>query len=242
MFLALAMAVTAPGCRAAAAPDAAQPANAAQPAPAQPSAPTAAPATAMPPAAASGYSAAGLYNLANAYARAGKPGLAVLYYERARLLAPNDPDIAANLRHVRDASHLASDPDNWFARVSVVASPTLLAWTGVIGLLLVGSGVILGRLHARYRWVRRLAVPLGIALIALTVANGVVLWPLLHEAVVLTAAAVRVAPVPMGDPLFVLPEAETVKITAEHDEFVLVETRAGRSGWVARANIAAVVP
>jgi hypothetical protein len=226
MFLALAMAVIAPGCRAATAPtDAAAPTT-----------------TMPPPATANGYSAAGLYNLANAYARAGKPGLAVLYYERARLLAPNDPDIAANLRHVRDASHLASDPDNWFARVSVVASPTLLAWTGVIGLLLVGSGIILGRLHARYRWVRRLAVPLGIALIALTVANGVVLWPLLHEAVVLTAAPVRVAPVPMGDPLFVLPEAETVKITGEHDEFVLIETRAGRSGWVARANIAAIVP
>jgi hypothetical protein len=227
LFLALAMAVTAPGCRAAAAPpDAAQPSNAA------------------PAAAANGsYSAAGLYNLGNAYARAGKPGLAVLYYERARLLAPNDPDIAANLRHVREASHLPSEPDNWFARVSVVASPTLLAWTGVIGLLLVGSGVILGRLHARYRWVRRLAVPLGIALIALTVANGIVLWPLLHEAVVLTAATpVRVAPVPMGDPLFVLPEAETVKITGEHDEFVLIETRTGRSGWVARANIAPIVP
>jgi len=32
-----------------------------------------------------------LYNLANAYARAGKPGLAVLNYERAKLLEPNDP-------------------------------------------------------------------------------------------------------------------------------------------------------
>jgi len=35
-----------------------------------------------------GYSAAGLYNLANSYARAGQPGMAVLNYERARLLAP----------------------------------------------------------------------------------------------------------------------------------------------------------
>ena len=34
------------------------------------------------------YSAAGLYNLANSYARAGKPGMAVLNYERASLLAP----------------------------------------------------------------------------------------------------------------------------------------------------------
>jgi hypothetical protein len=46
----------------------------------------------------------------------------------------------------------------------------------------------------------------------------------------------------MGDPLFVLPEAETVRITAEHEDFVLVRTRAGRAGWVARANLAPVVP
>ena len=33
-----------------------------------------------------GYSAAGLYNLGNSYARAGKPGMAILNYERASLL------------------------------------------------------------------------------------------------------------------------------------------------------------
>jgi Flp pilus assembly protein TadD len=47
------------------------------------------------------YSADGLYNLANSYARDGKPGLAVLSYERAALLAPDDPDINANLAYVR---------------------------------------------------------------------------------------------------------------------------------------------
>jgi hypothetical protein len=70
-----------------------------------------------------------------------------------------------------------------------------------------------------------------------------VLWPKLHEAVILREATpARVAPVPMGDPLFVLPEAETVRITAEHEDFVLVRTRAGRAGWVLRANLAPVVP
>jgi len=41
-----------------------------------------------PPPSQPAYSADGLYNLANSYARAGKPGLAVLNYERASLLAP----------------------------------------------------------------------------------------------------------------------------------------------------------
>src|ERR1700680_589979 len=54
-----------------------------------------------------GDSASPLYTSANAYARAGKPGLAVLNYERASLLAPDDPDVAANLRFVRESAHVA---------------------------------------------------------------------------------------------------------------------------------------
>jgi hypothetical protein len=46
----------------------------------------------------------------------------------------------------------------------------------------------------------------------------------------------------MGDPLFVLQEAEPVRIAATHEGFFLVESRAGRMGWVAQANLAAVVP
>jgi hypothetical protein len=46
----------------------------------------------------------------------------------------------------------------------------------------------------------------------------------------------------MGDPLFILTEAETVKMTAEHEGFVLVQARSGRTGWAARASLAPVVP
>ncbi len=66
------------------------------------------------PQAPAGYSAAALYNLANAYARAGKPGLAVLNYERAKLLDPQDPDIDANLaarpRRIRIAAGACNRP------------------------------------------------------------------------------------------------------------------------------------
>src|SRR5271170_1776891 len=81
-----------------------------------------------------GYSAAALYNLGNAYARAGKPGMAVLNYERASLLAPNDPDVEANLRLVRESSHLPSESRNWLGRAVALASPTILSWIGVLGL------------------------------------------------------------------------------------------------------------
>jgi hypothetical protein len=205
----------------------------------------AAPAAQTPDAApqVSGYSAADLYNVANANARAGKTGMAVLNYERARLLAPNDADIGANLRATRAAAHLPPATPTWVERAGLMANPTLVAWIGLLGLLLVGTGALSRGHSPRFRWARRIGLTVGIALLGLTFGNAVVLWPLLHEAVVLTAATpVRVTPVPMGDPLFVLAEAETVRITNEHEDFVLIRTDAGRTGWVARANLAAVVP
>jgi hypothetical protein len=192
---------------------------------------------------AAGYSAAALYNLGNSYARAGKPGLAVLNYERARLLAPGDADIEANLRYVRAAAHLAdATPDGFERAVTAAASPAVIFWLGVLGVLLIGSSALAATLTERRRWLTRSALVMGGALLGLTAANAAVLWPRLHQAVVLAAATpARATPVPMGDTLFVLPEAETVHITAAHDEFMLVRTAAGREGWVARANLAPVV-
>jgi hypothetical protein len=190
-----------------------------------------------------GFSAAGLYNLANAYARQGKPGMAVLNYERASLLSPNDPDIDANLSYVRAALHLPAPSRSRFDRMVRIASPFVLSWIGVIGLVIMGVSVLAAQRASRRRWMHRLGMLCGISMLSLPVANGVVLWPILHEGVVITAATpVLVSPVPMGDPLFVLPEAETVKIAVEHEGFLLIETRAGRTGWASRANIAPVVP
>jgi hypothetical protein len=189
------------------------------------------------------YSAAELYNLANSYARAGQPGMAVLNYERARLLAPNDADIDANLRFVLASAQLPTVSRSGFDRVVRVASPQVLAWIGVIGLISVGVCVIAGQLSSRFQLMRRAAMGVGAAMIGLTVCNGMVLWPTLHEGIVIKAATpVRVSPVPMGDSIFSLPEADTVKITTEHEGFVLIQTRAGREGWVSRTNIAPIVP
>src|ERR1700734_1939106 len=92
-----------------------------------------------------GYSAAGLYNLANSYARAGKPGLAVLNYERAALLAPDDADINANLEYVRASAHVPVVTGTRFSRIAKAVSPALAAWIGVLGIALVGAGLLVGK-------------------------------------------------------------------------------------------------
>lgn len=189
------------------------------------------------------YSADGLYNLANSYARAGKPGLAVLNYERAALLAPDDADINANLEYIRASAHVPTEPRTRIARIVQAANPSLAAWIGVLGIALVGIGLLARKLARRFRWLGAGGILLGVALIALTVSNAMLLWPRMHDAVVLVnQTPARVSPVPMGDTTFVLREAETVTMTAEHEDFVLIRTRGGLSGWVARANLGTVVP
>jgi hypothetical protein len=169
--------------------------------------------------------------------------LAVLNYERAALLAPGDSDINANLEYVRASAHVPAEPRNRFARIAQAASPTLAAWIGVLGIALVGVGLLARRIAPRFRWLRAGGILLGLVLIALAASNAMLLWPRVHEAVVLiNQTPARVSPVPMGDTSFVLREAETVTITAEHEDFVLIRTRGGLSGWVARANVGAVVP
>jgi hypothetical protein len=190
-----------------------------------------------------GYSAAALYNLANAYARGGKPGLAVLNYERARLLEPDDPDIDANLRHVREASGLPPEPRNGFDRVAGIAGPRILAWVGVLGILIAGISALARRVYPRHRRKLLATSLLGVLLLGTTIGSGIALWPIMYESVVITPTApVRVSPVTIEEPLFELPEATIVRTSAEHDGFVLVQTNAGRKGWVRRTNLAPVVP
>jgi hypothetical protein len=190
-----------------------------------------------------GYSAAGLYNLGNSYARAGKPGLAILNYERASLLTPGDPDIEANLRFVRTSARLPIESRNTFDRLVRIGSPFALAWIGVLGIALIGAGAVVARMSSRHRRLRLAALLVGLMMIGSTLCSGVALWPKLHSGVVIAASTpARVSPVPMGDSLFVLKEGETVRISAEHEGFTLIRTAAGRSGWVANSQLAPIVP
>jgi hypothetical protein len=199
--------------------------------------------SAHPAAAQSGYSAAALYNRANAYARAGKPGFAVLNYERAKLLEPNDPDIETNLNHVRQTAGIPPESRTQFERMSGIAGPQLFAWLGVLGLLIAGIGVLRLRFYPRHRRKFALAAFLGLSLLGVSLGYGVTLWPIVHEAVVIThTAPVRVSPAIIEETLFVLPEASIVSTGAEHDGFVLIRTAAGRAGWVPSTNLTPILP
>ncbi|HME40050.1 MAG TPA: tetratricopeptide repeat protein [Steroidobacteraceae bacterium] len=190
-----------------------------------------------------GYSASSLYNTANAYARANQPGLAVLNYERALLLEPNDPDIAANLRHVRLASGLPPESRTGFERAARSLNPRILAWAGIAGLALAGAAVLARRAYPGHRRKLLAAAAAGFLVLGVALANAWALWPALHEAVVVAhAAPLRVSPVALEESKVSLPEATIVRAGAEHDGFVLVQVPGGRTGWVPEADLAALLP
>ncbi len=192
--------------------------------------------------ASAGYDAAQLYNLGNDYARAGQPGLAVLSYERARLLAPKDADIESNLHRVREAARVPTEPptDLQYFRLP---RPLMVAAVLLAGLLFMGlSGIAWRRKLAPARLLAATAL-LGAGLAAVAASNAALVWPKLDSAVVIAAQTpVRAAPAPLGDSLFVLAEADTVNITAEHEDFVLIRTLQGKTGWIPRAAVARIVP
>jgi len=206
--------------------------------------PSAAPAEArQQPQAPAGYSAAALYNLGNAYARAGKPGLAVLNYERAKLLDPQDPDIDANLQRVRDTSGLRPVPATGLERLVGIANPTAVSWMGVFGLIVAGLCMLAREVTRAHRGKLLAAALMGFCLVGVALGSALAVWPTLHEAVVVGhAVSVRVSPTLIEEPIFTLPEAEIVSVRGVHDGFMLIKTGAGRTGWAPQANLALIVP
>lgn len=188
-----------------------------------------------------GFSATSLYNLGNAYARSGQTALAVLEYERARVLAPRDPDLEANLAHVRETAGIAPRSDGWLERYGRFANPNLMYWIGIAGLAL--GGICLMRLRRRAARGTLLAgTACGIAMLGSSLLNAAATFPVLSDAVALRPAIAGVSPVSGADTLFAIPAADTVRVLDHHAGYELVRDSKGREGWVGASDLAAVIP
>jgi hypothetical protein len=188
-----------------------------------------------------GYSAPVLFNLANAELREGKTGQAVLNYERARWLAPTDPDIAANLGLASErvqpphaASHLFSWTD-WFAF-------NVWAGIGAAAFLLFAVTLPLALVLPARRPILRFARIVTLMSMLGSLAAIGVRWGELNRAVVTAKAAdARISPVTVGSPIFTLPEGAVVSIVKSRGPFALVSARNGQRGWVNRDSIEPVI-
>ena len=190
-----------------------------------------------------GYSSPVLFNQANAAAAQGKTGLAIADYERAKLLAPNDPDIAANLKFVRDHAGLTAPTPSLLDRAVSLASPNMMALLGWMGLVLTGVGILAARSSTKYRLGFRLIALTGIVLLGSSALSAFAAWQKSSEAVIVASeASARISPVTNGEVSFKLKPGEMVSIQGRYNDFVLVQNSTGHSGWAAQSDITPLIP
>jgi tetratricopeptide (TPR) repeat protein len=182
------------------------------------------------------------YNLGNAYFRQDKIGLAMLHYEKALRLAPNDEDIKANISFAGlNIVDRVPEPERTFLDALLFRLHTLFSlhtqlWM-LFGALLVLSLLFSAALFASHN-VRLWLVYLSSLLILLTATLGVSVGVKIHHeenmsyAIVL-ATSVDARNQPEGNTvLFTAHEGTKFRVRRTVDEWCLVSLPNGTSGWV----------
>lgn len=188
-----------------------------------------------------GYSAPLLFDLGNAYLRDGQPTSAILAYERAQLLAPRDPAIAANLAGARSAAGVTDD------RGSAARAARWLSLDEWTWLASGGFWFGVGALAVAWGWKSRrpmfVTAAVGAALACGTslAAVGVDAQDL-DRGLVMKAAPVLVSPFETAQSDGALAAGTTIHLGQRHDGFVFVNDGHGRSGWIERALAEPVIP
>ena len=185
------------------------------------------------------------YNLGNAYFKGGDLGLSILEWERALVLAPGDPDVAANLELARSLTADAVEPLPRFWLFSAVSSwvrlfpRRLLIIVVAVGWLGLAGGAIT-RVLAKSEEARRLGgwVASGGAVVVILLGANLAVRELRigqpQRGVILAeAVAVRSAPAADDDlTLFEVHEGTRVRIDQRTGTWAEVVLDDGKVGWV----------
>jgi tetratricopeptide (TPR) repeat protein len=180
-----------------------------------------------------------VFNLGNAYARAGDRGRALLNYERARRLAPADPDVAANMAYVR-----GEEPDDGAPSLRILLTVPLAARFGTdelvrasaaawwILFLALAAGRLVPALLRPARWTMAAAVAV-LALAGSAAVHRVARLERPAWAGVLRDVPVRFEPSDAGTTHFAALPGSVVEVLAERNGWAQVARRGdGLRGWV----------
>lgn len=189
-----------------------------------------------------GYSAGLLYNLANSYAQAGMVGKAVLNYERARKLSPNDSDIIGNLQLVRTANGLFTREATWPEHILHILS--MNQWIALGELALVALTAVL-LLSLRFRIPTRALAVIAICCVAVMTTAVISTLELRHEwagAVVISESRLQISPFDGAATAGNIQQGRMVYPGRQHEGYVFVEDETGRKGWLQRSVLEPVIP
>ena len=184
------------------------------------------------------------YNLGNAWYRLNSPGKAILHYERALVLAPNDEDVQHNLALPRQQlkDEIEALPDfflaRWWKNLRMVLSSTgwgvmalLLWWGGLAGLAVWQIG--------QTRKSKKLGFLAGLACLLLSLLPfSLALSRMMYEkdtgqAVILEkTASLRSAPDEAGTEILLLHEGTKVALSDQLSGWWKVRLANGETGWL----------
>lgn len=195
------------------------------------------------------HSAALYYNLANAHFKQDELGKAMLYYNRALRLRPNDEDIRHNLEYAEQSTKdsIEEIPEfflkTWIKSLRGALSCT--AWS-ILSLLMLVAALACGLL---YLLAQRLSLrKIGFYLMAVTALLFVVTtafaWSERNmlversEAIIMNSAvSIKSSPDRSATELFVLHEGTKVTIGETIDGWAEVRIADGRKGWIEQERI-----
>ncbi|MDR0729018.1 MAG: tetratricopeptide repeat protein [Prevotellaceae bacterium] len=188
------------------------------------------------------------FNMGNAYFKQNEPARAILYYERAQRLSPNDAAIAYNLEmaQLRTLDRVDTVPEfflfTWVRNLRQWADAdtwAMLSLFLVAGTLLCLSGFF----FIRSVRLRKLSFFMAVACVLLTVGSIVFAFYQQREvsdrsqAIIFPAVVpVKSAPGNTGKDLFMLHEGAKVTIIDELSDWQNIRLPDGREGWIEAGN------
>ena len=184
------------------------------------------------------------FNLGNAYFKTGQYTLAILNYERARLLAPDDEDIAFNLQvaNQKVVDAIQELPGFFISRWwnSLVNSQTTDTWAILSMMSFIVFLIMAGfYFFARTSDVKRITFWSGSFLFLFTVLTWTFAAKQKNRLVNHTFAivmqptvTVKSSPSEKGTNLFVIHEGLKVKITDKLGDWVEIRLADGNKGWL----------
>lgn len=190
------------------------------------------------------------YNLGNAYFRTGKIGYAILYYEKALKLSPDDEDVQHNLQlaqlNVKDK--IEALPAFFLFRIweSVLEAFSVDGWTVLCYVLFILFLFALGFYFFAKNIEQQKAALYSfvvVLLIMFLISSSLLIVKLNQEAklkygiVLNTSLTAKTSPDPQGKDAFVVHEGLKVKIEDKVDKWVKIRLEDGQIGWVEKESI-----
>jgi tetratricopeptide (TPR) repeat protein len=190
------------------------------------------------------------FNLGNAYFRLKKIGLAMLFFERAQKLSPNDADIIANIKFAQSAivDRMPMPERSFFETVLVrlhnLFSLNVQLWLIFIFLLMLGVFFSIG-LFARPNirlWLIYVSSLVVFVFACICISAGIKVYASekVQYAIVL-AQSVEAKNQPNGNKvLFTVHEGTKFRVRKQLGEWSLVSLPTGVSGWVVSSSIGSI--